>query len=217
MLRKFVVFALLVEASLTDAPFVQQEPDVVRLVFILDSFAKFRIRLDVPSVRPLLHALNLLHLGSPLSVNVPLNKLLYGIRVRNRVFHRGCLFSRRTPYRKQFERLDTRFFRYVFSVQNFPRNVRITGRLFVRPKHSKSRSTVDTGIDDLCPINSIVDGQVQQDSRTGRKSLLFRHSVVRPVNVHARLQPLLDWSYLGTGDATPSGLPHNVMNLFTNL
>lgn len=79
MFRKVVLLALLVEAPLADASLVDQKPDVVGLVLVPNTLTIPRVSLYVPSVNSILKPVNLLHACFPLTLHIPLYKLLYGL------------------------------------------------------------------------------------------------------------------------------------------
>jgi hypothetical protein len=96
--------AFFVETALMDSPVPYREPDVVRLVFGPDPFAKLGVRLDEPPV--VLVSLNLLDARTPLTHHVLLNVLLEGCRLFEDLLG-PCVFTR--PDGKQSHDLGTRF------------------------------------------------------------------------------------------------------------
>ena len=74
MFSPFELGTVFVEAPLRNAPGPYVKPHVVRFVFLSNSFAKFRVCLDVPPI--VLVPLNTLHMCPFLSSEVLLNKLL---------------------------------------------------------------------------------------------------------------------------------------------
>ena len=74
MFSPFELSTVFVEAPLRNAPGPYVKPHVVRFVFLSNSFAKFRVCLDVPPI--VFVSLNLFDMRTTLSIHVLLNKVL---------------------------------------------------------------------------------------------------------------------------------------------
>ena len=82
---------LFIEAALVDPAVPHREPDMVRLVFGPDPFAKLRVGLDKPPV--MLVSLDLLDMCAPLTHHVLLNVLLEGAGLFENLLW-PCVFAR---------------------------------------------------------------------------------------------------------------------------
>lgn len=74
MFSPFELGTVFVKTSLRNPPRSNMKPNMVRLVFLLNFFTKFRVGLGKPSV--MFAPLNLFDVSSPLTLHVPPNKLL---------------------------------------------------------------------------------------------------------------------------------------------
>ena len=74
MFGPFELSAFLIKTPLRNPPRTNMKPDVIRFVVLPNSFTKFRVGLGKPSI--VFAPLNLFDMRPPLTLHVPLNKLL---------------------------------------------------------------------------------------------------------------------------------------------
>jgi hypothetical protein len=126
MFRPFELGTVLIKASLGHASVSYMEPYVVTLVLCANSFTKFRVCLNKPSI--VLVSLNLLDPSPTLTLEILLNEILENVRVCKYFPFNNLVFG---PNSKEFENFGTRFLGKLTTVDRTPRDVGVTCRFLV--------------------------------------------------------------------------------------
>ena len=128
MFRPFELGTVLVKAPLRHASVSYMKPDVITLVFCVNSFTKFRVCLNKPPI--VFVSLNLLDPSTLLTLEILLYKILENFRVcENLPFNDGILCANS----KQLENFGTGFLCKFMTIQRPPRDIGVSCWFLVGP------------------------------------------------------------------------------------
>lgn len=138
MFRPFELGTFLIKTPLRNTSRPYMEPNVVRLVFFSNSFTKFRVRLGIPPV--MFPALDLFDPCPTLTIHVLLNKVFKWTRIPQHLRLSRLLIC---SDGEQGQSINVVRLGKFSPVKGSPWNIRISCRFLMRPKHPKSRTSID--------------------------------------------------------------------------